>query len=91
MDSTSPVLTHAEVESEQVIALYQKPYYPIIVARVIHADGSKATYTRFCLSSKERELVAKGADIILGQPHHFSLMPISIDVALPDQYPEGWK
>jgi hypothetical protein len=34
MDSVSPVLTVAEVEAEQVIALGQEEYYPIIVARV---------------------------------------------------------
>ena len=33
MNSVSPVLTEAEIPAEQVIALGQEEYYPIIVGR----------------------------------------------------------
>ena len=36
MNSVSPVLTEAEIPAEQVIALGQEEYYPIIVARIIY-------------------------------------------------------
>lgn len=89
MDSISPVLTEAEVEVEQVIALSQAEYYPIIVARIRYADESIATLTRFRFTDKERELIAQGADLILSQPHHSSLMPIGLQLAFPEKYPEN--
>jgi hypothetical protein len=88
MDSVSPVLTEREVESEQVIALGQDEYFPIIVARVRFEDQSPCSMTRFRFSEKERELIASGADLILGQPHHGSLMPISLQLAMPGEYPQ---
>ena len=36
MDSVSPVLTAAEIPAEQVVALDQHEYLPIIVARITH-------------------------------------------------------
>jgi hypothetical protein len=88
MDSVSPVMTEQEVDAEQIIALGQKQYYPIIVCRVSYPSGQVATVTRFRFSDKERELIAKGADLLLSQPHHGSLMPIGLQLAMPDQYPE---
>jgi hypothetical protein len=87
MDSVSPVLTVAEVEAEQVIALGQEEYYPIIVARVAYSDDSNISLTRYRPSPTERALLAAGADILLGQPHHSSMMPISIQLAMPGDYP----
>ncbi len=86
MDSISPVLTEAEVFAEQVIALGQEEYFPIIVARVIHPGGELGSYTRFRFTDAERELIAKGADLILGQPHHGSMMPVSLQLAMPGEY-----
>lgn len=88
MQSVSPVFTEREVESEQVIALGQKGYYPIIVARIEFEDGAIASMTRFKFTDKERELIASGADLILGQPHHGSMMPISLQLAMPGEYPK---
>ncbi|MDE2105472.1 MAG: hypothetical protein KGL39_50055 [Patescibacteria group bacterium] len=88
MDSVTPVLTESEVPAEQVIALGQDEYFPIIVARITFADGGKASLTRFRLSDKERELIAAGADLILGQPHHGHMMPISLQLAMPGEYPK---
>ncbi len=88
MDSISPVLTEHELEAEQVIALDQKQYYPIIVCRIVYEGGQAATVTRFRFSDKERELIAKGADLCLSQPHHGQLMPIGLQLAMPNQYPE---
>jgi len=89
MNSVSPVYTESEVPSEQVIALGQDEYYPIIVARIRYSDNSIASVTRFRLDDKEREMIAKGADILLSQPHHGSMMPIGIELAMPDSYPES--
>lgn len=89
MDSVSPVLTEHEVEAEQVIALGQKDYYPIIVCRILYQDREKATLTRFRFTDAERELLSKGADLILSQPHHGPLMPIGLQLAMPERYPEA--
>lgn len=92
MNSVSPVMTEAEIPAEQVIALGQEEYYPIIVCRVTFQDKdgepkSVASLTRFRFSDKEREAIGKGADLILSQPHHGSLMPIGLQLAMPDEYP----
>jgi hypothetical protein len=89
VDSVSPVLTEAELHAEQVIALGQDQYYPIIVARVTYPDGSPDSLTRYRFTDKERELIAKGADLILGQPHHGSMMPVSLQLAMSGEYPVG--
>lgn len=88
MDSVSPVLTSAEVPSERVIALGQEQYYPIIVARVRFADESVSSMTRYRFTAAERELIAAGADLILGQPHHGAMMPVSLELAHPGEYPK---
>jgi hypothetical protein len=93
MNSVSPVLTEAEVHSEQVIALGQDEFYPIIVARVKclgvedDAEVTLHSFTRFRFTAAERELIANGADLILGQPHHGSMMPVSLQLAMPGEYP----
>ena len=87
MNSISPVLTEREVEAEQVIALGQEEYYPIIVARIIYPDKSVASLTRFRFTEREREAIAKGADLILSQPHHHAMMPIGLQLAIPKEYP----
>ncbi len=92
MNSISPVLTEYEVEAEQVIALDQPQYYPIISLRVTFNDKdgdekSVATMTRFRFSDKDRDAIAAGADLILSQPHHGPLMPIGLQLAMPNEYP----
>jgi hypothetical protein len=90
MDSISPVLTEAEIPSERVVALGQDDYYPIIVVRVSYSDAEHyldASLTRYRFSSAERALIAAGADLILGQPHHGPMMPVSLQLALPGEYP----
>lgn len=89
MDSVSPVLTECEVSAERVIALGQEEYYPIIVARVSFEGGGIGSLTRFRFTDAERELIAKGADLILGQPHHGPMMPVSLQLAMPGEYPKG--
>lgn len=89
MDSVSPVLTEREVNAEQVIALDQAQYYPIVVCRIEFNDGTGgiATMTRFRFTDTERQLIAAGADLILSQPHHGQMMPIGLQLAMPGQYP----
>ena len=92
MNSISPVFTEREVEAEQVIALDQPQYYPIISLRVTFNDKdgdekSVATMTRFRFSDRDRDAIAAGADLILSQPHHGPLMPIGLQLAMPNEYP----
>jgi hypothetical protein len=89
MDSISPVLTDAEVLAEQVVALGQDEFYPIVVARVIFEGGALGSLVRFRFSDAERELIAAGADLILGQPHHGPMMPVSLQLAMPGEYPSN--
>lgn len=95
MDSVSPVLTDHEIEAEQIIALDQQDkYYPIVVCRVTYNDrdgepDGVATLTRFRFTEAERAAIAKGADLILSQPHYGSLMPIGLQLAMPNRYPEA--
>jgi hypothetical protein len=95
MDSVSPVLTHAEVPAEQVIALDQPQFFPIVIARIDYIDGSQAgggipyTLCRFRLTEDERVLIAAGADLLIGQPGHGQWVPISLQLAMPDKYPSG--
>ena len=90
MDSVSPVLTEAEVPSEQVIALGQEQYFPIVVARIQFSEPEdRHTFTRYRFTAAERDLIAKGADLILGQPHHRAMMPVSLQLAMPGEYPVG--
>ena len=88
MDSVSPVLTEAEVSSEQVVALEQEQYYPIIVARIRFRDESRCSMVRFRFTDEERRLIAEGADLIIGQPHHGPMMPMSTQLAMPGEYPQ---
>lgn len=87
MDSVSPVLTDAEVPSEQVVALGQEDFYPIVVARVVFEGRAIGSMTRFRFTAAERELIVTGADLILGQPHHGGMMPVSLQLAMPGEYP----
>ena len=92
MNSVSPVMTEAEVEAERVIALDQPEFYPVISLRVTYQDKDEnpkalATVTRYRFSDKERELIAAGADLLLSQPHHGPLMPIALQLAMPNDYP----
>jgi hypothetical protein len=87
MNSVSPVMTEREIPVEQVISLGQEEYYPIIVARIIYPSGQKSSLTRFRFSDKEREAIGRGADLILSQPHHHAMMPVGLQLAMPDEYP----
>jgi len=89
MQSVSPVFTEAEIDSEEVIALEQEEYYPIIVARILFQDESRSSMVRFRFTDEERRLIADGADLIIGQPHHGSMMPMSLQLAMPGEYPEA--
>jgi hypothetical protein len=87
MNSVSPVMTEREIGSEQIIALEQEEYYPIIAARIIFADGTKSTCFRFKLTDFERKAITEGADLIISQPHHGSVMPMGLQIAFPNEYP----
>jgi hypothetical protein len=87
MNSVTPVLTEKEVYTEHVTALDQPEYYPVIVARVRYSGDSPASVVRFRLSSKERRAIAKGADLIISQPHLGPFMPLGLQLAFPGEYP----
>lgn len=88
MNSVSPVFTDQEVSAEQVIALDQPQYLPIIVARIATEEGFRASVTRYRFSSKERAQISDGADILVYQPHLGSIMPLAFALANPGEYPE---
>ena len=94
MDSISPVLTELEIPAEQVVALGQEQYYPIVVARIRYEVAEEGgislvacSLVRFRFTAVERELIAQGADLIVGQPHHGAMMPVSLQLAMPGEYP----
>lgn len=88
MQSVSPVLTEREVEAEQVLALDQPEYLPIVVARIRADNGWVATVTRYRLSAEELAAITKGADLLIYQPHLGPVMPLGLAVAMPGAYPE---
>ena len=42
-------------------------------------------------TAAERELIAAGADLILGQPRHGAMTPVSLQLAMAGEYPERKK
>lgn len=88
MESVSPVLTEAEVVAEQVCALDQSEYLPIVVARIRGEEGWVASVTRYRFSAKELAAIMEGADLLIYQPHLGALMPLGLAVAMPGAYPE---
>jgi hypothetical protein len=58
------------------------------VARIIFSDGSLGSLTRFRFTDEERTHIAAGADLVLSQPHHGPMMPISLQLAMPGEYPK---
>jgi hypothetical protein len=91
MQSISPVFTENEIEVEQVIALDQKEYFPIIVLPVIYSDETKGMCVRFELSDNDRKLIAEGADIVIQELTftHEKFTPISITFCKRNEYPKG--
>ena len=47
MDSVSPVWTEEQVGAEQVIALDQPEYLPIVILPVLYSDGVAGMSVRF--------------------------------------------
>lgn len=93
MDSVTPVLTEAEVPAEQVIALDQPQFFPIVIARIFYTDGPQSeggipyVVTRFRFTDAERVLLAAGADLVIGQPGHGQWTPVSLQLAMAGEYP----
>jgi hypothetical protein len=89
MNSVSPVLTEREQPYEIVVALDQQyEYYPIIAVKITFENHDNiASYTRYRFTDKEREAIARGADLLLSQPHHGPLMPLGLQLAFPGEYP----
>lgn len=88
MDSVSPVWTEAEVEWEQVIALDQKEYIPIVILSVQYADGDKGMAVRYRPTAAERRALAEGADLVITEltfGHQFT--PINVTVCNPNERP----
>lgn len=65
MDSISPVYTEETVHIERVIALDQKPYFPIIILPVKYGDGTQGMAVRFRFTEVERQQIADGWDLLL--------------------------
>ena len=90
MNSISPVFTENEVENERVIALDQPEYEPIIILPIKYDDGVEGMVVRFTFSDAERELIARGADLIIAEPCFRTFMPLAISIAMPNERPENW-
>jgi hypothetical protein len=65
MQSISPVYTEELVQFEQVIALDQPEYLPLITLSV--PEYGNACLARYEFSKEERELIADGADIVVAE------------------------
>jgi len=92
MISVTPVLTRRELECEQIVGLAQEisgesNVRAINVARIATEKGHRITFARFLLTDKERELITKGADLIISQPHIGAWQAIGLQIAFPGEYP----
>jgi hypothetical protein len=89
MNSVTPVLTEREQPNEIIVALDQQhEYYPIVAVKVTFESlENVATFTRYRFTAREREAIARGADLLLSQPHHGPLMPLGLQLAFPGEYP----
>lgn len=88
MESVSPVWTEKEVEIEQVIALDQAQYIPIIILPIIYADGMSGLAVRFRFSDKERQEIAEGSDLVITELNFDRrFTPISLNLTKPDIAP----
>lgn len=88
MQSTSPVWTESEVDLEQVIALDQEQYQPIIILPTVFADGVVGSSVRFQFTDEERAAIAAGADLVVieltfGRP----FTPLALYLCQPGEAP----
>ena len=89
MDSVSPVFTENEIESEQIIALDQKQYFPLVTLPIVFDNGQPARSVRFRLNEAERQAIAAGADFVITELVFGDYAPIMLDVCPPDR-PPAW-
>lgn len=88
MNSVSPVWTNKEVELERVIALDQQQYSPIIVLPMMYEDGTMGIAVRFSFTEQERNLIAKGADLVITElTFGGSFTPLHIQLVKPEEKP----
>ena len=90
MNSISPVIDEDHVKYEQVIALDQSQYEPIII--VPYNDIStgvsiRGMSVRFRLTDEEREQIVKGGDLILNELiFNDTFTPIQLYIRMPGIY-----
>ncbi len=70
---------------EQTLAENQLQLRPIVMATLTHPAGDQSWVTRWTFTSAEREAVAQGADIYVGQPAHEGLFT-PLNVGLLDAF-----
>ena len=90
MNSVSPVLTATEKPDEQMYA-DKDPKHPLfLLTRVGFDDGCVGTLVRLRFTPEDRELIAKGADLLIGQSNGRLMppVPISAKLAMPGEYPK---
>lgn len=94
MDSVSPVFTQAEVDKEQVIALDQPEYQPIVILPLSFQRGEVvfknfAISTRFRLSPEERQALIDGADLVVTElVFGNAFTPLNMQICKPEEAPE---
>ena len=90
MNSISPVIDEDHVKYEQVIALDQPQYEPIIIVPYLDVSTDvqiKAMSVRFRLTDEERDQIAKGGDLILNElTFSDTFTPIQLYVRMPGEY-----
>lgn len=90
MKSVSPVADEDKVPYEEVIALDQPQYEPIIILPYIDistGEQIQACSVRFRLTDEERKQIAEGADLILNELTFSKLFtPIQLYVRMPGEY-----
>jgi hypothetical protein len=79
MHSISPVYTEDLVECEQVIALDQPEYLPLVTLSV--PEFGNPCLARYEFTDEERKLVAEGADLVVAEMlfgHDYTPMALEI-------------
>jgi hypothetical protein len=90
MNSVSPVLTAIQKLDEQVYGDKDPENTLFLLTRVGFDDGSVGTLVRLRFTPEERELISKGADLLIGQSNGKLMppVPISAKLAMPGEYPK---
>lgn len=87
MNAVSPIYDESTIEAENVIALDQPEYAPLIILRLDSPVG-QSVITRWELTDDERRIIADGGHIVLSLLHTgLKYPPTCIQVVGKDEKP----